>query len=288
MVIKFFGGSILGYYCLVEPNVNLYVEDLNPEGDKTILFLHGWPGSHELFEYQLNVLPQYGFRCIGLDQRGFGKSDRPFSGYDYDRLSDDVRVIIETLDLDDVTLVGHSTGGAIAVRYMARHKGFGVSKLVLCAAAAPSLIQRPYFPYGIKREAVNEIIEESYKDRPEMLMNFTNMFFYQYITNALAQWFFHLGIQAASWATIAIAKTWLGEEELFQDLNEIEVPTLILHGIHDKVCLFPLAKAQNERIKDSILIPFEFSGHAVFYDEKDLFNQVLADFVDDDMSSYSK
>ncbi|MDF2590297.1 MAG: hypothetical protein K0S41_4140 [Anaerocolumna sp.] len=210
--------------------------------------------------------------------------------YDYDRLSDDVRSVIETLELKDVTLVGHSTGGAIAVRYMARHKGFGVAKLVLCAAAAPSLIERPYFNYGLKKEDVENIIKESYSDRPEMLMNFTNMFFYQYITNALAEWFFHLGLQAASWATIAIAKTWLGEEELFKDLTEIDVPTLIIHGIHDKVCLFPLALAQHESIKNSILVPFEFSGHASFYDEKDRFNQTLADFIDnddEDMSCYN-
>jgi len=172
----------LGYYVKVDSNVKVYLEDLNPDSNKVILFLHGWPGSHELFEYQLNQLPKLGYRCIGLDQRGFGKSDRPYNGYDYNRLSDDVRNVIEALNLSDVTLVGHSTGGAIAVRYMARHKGYGVSKLVLCAAAAPSLIQRPYFPYGIKKSDVENIIKNTYDDRPEMLRNFGNMFFFQHIT----------------------------------------------------------------------------------------------------------
>ena len=76
----------MGYYIKVEPNVKVYVEDLNPCGNKTIVFLHGWPGNHNLFEYQFNYLPKLGYRCIGIDQRGFGKSDKPYGGYDYDRL----------------------------------------------------------------------------------------------------------------------------------------------------------------------------------------------------------
>jgi non-heme chloroperoxidase len=266
---------------MVEPDVKVYLEDLNPEGKKVILFLHGWPGSHDLFEYQLNQLPKLGYRCIGLDQRGFGGSDRPFTGYDYNRLSDDVRCVIEALKLKDVTLIGHSTGGAIAVRYMARHQAYGVSKLVLCDAAAPSLIQRPYFPYGLKKQDVENIINGTYNDRPQMLRDFGNMFFFQYITEALSDWFFRLGLQAASWATAAVAYTWLGEEGLFRDLTEIQTPTLIIQGIHDKVCLFPLAEAQRKSIKNSRLVPFEFSGHATFYDERDKFNREVVQFIEE-------
>ncbi len=269
----------MGYYVKVEENVHLYVEDLNPQGEDTIVFLHGWPGSHELFEYQFNKLPSMGYRCIGIDQRGFGKSDKPFSGYTYDRLSDDVRAVIDTLNLKKVTLLGHSTGGAIAVRYMARHNGYGVSRLVLCAAAAPSLIQRPYFPYGQPEQVVLNIIEGTYSDRPKMLQDFGDIFFYQYKTKAFNDWFFSLGLEAAGWATAEIAKTWLGEEGLFHDLDIINVPTLILHGIHDKVCFFALGEAQHNMIKNSVLIPFEQSGHGLFYEERDKFNQVLNQFI---------
>ncbi|HEX3077581.1 MAG TPA: alpha/beta fold hydrolase, partial [Lachnospiraceae bacterium] len=89
----------MGYYVTVEPKVRIYVEDINPESAKTILFLHGWPGSHKLFEYQFDQLPKLGFRCIGIDTRGFGNSDKPFHGYDYDTLADDVRCVIDTLNL---------------------------------------------------------------------------------------------------------------------------------------------------------------------------------------------
>ncbi|MBC7960597.1 MAG: alpha/beta hydrolase [Vallitaleaceae bacterium] len=270
----------MGYYIKADTNVKMYVEDLNPEGKKAILFLHGWPGSHELFEYQFDQLPKLGYRCIGLDTRGFGNSDRPFYGYDYDTLSDDVRCVIDKLQLQDITLAGHSTGGSIAIRYMARHQGFGVSKLALFAAAAPSLIKRPHFPYGVDPETVLQTIKDTYTDRPKMLRNFGDNFFFQNITSALSDWFFRLGLQAAGWSTAAIANTWL-EEVLFSDLKAIKTPTLILHGIHDKIVPFALGEVQNQGIKNSKLIPFIYSGHATFYDEMDKFNSELVKFIEE-------
>jgi pimeloyl-ACP methyl ester carboxylesterase len=266
------------HWVRVEPDVKIYVNDINPLGRKTILFIHGWPANHKMFEYQYNQLTLIGYRCIGIDMRGFGNSDKPLRGYNYDRLADDVRCVVEALKLRNFTLGGHSTGGAIAIRYMARHNGYGVSKLALFASAAPSLIQRPYFPYGLKEEDVNKIIQATYIDRPNMLRNFGKTFFHQKISEPFSDWFFQLGLQAASWSTIAVANAWLAEE-LFYDLERIFVPTLILHGIHDEVCLFPLAIAQNRGIKNSKLIPFENSGHGLFYDELDKFNRELSQFV---------
>ncbi|MGL5642946.1 MAG: alpha/beta fold hydrolase [Paraclostridium sp.] len=265
---------------MAEANVKIYVEDLNPEGKNTILFLHGWPGNRNLFEYQFNQLPKMGYRCIGIDTRGFGKSDKPYGGYDYDRLADDVRCVVNALKLKDFTLAGHSTGGAIAIRYMARHKGHGVSKLALFAAAAPSLIKRPNFPYGLEEEVVNQIIQGTYNDRPKMLSDFGDIFFFQHITEPFSDWFLQLGLQAAGWATAAIAETWI-KEVLFSDLAEINVPTLIIHGIHDKVVPFSLGKVQNQLIKNSKLLPFEFSGHASFYDQRDKFNEELMAFIEE-------
>lgn len=268
----------MGIYIRVEQNVNLYVEDLNPGGGKTILFLHGWPANHNLFEYQFNALPAMGFRCVGVDTRGFGESDRPLSGYGYDRLADDVRRVIDTMQLSNITLAGHSMGGAIAIRYMARHGGHGVSKLALFAAAAPSFTKRPDFPYGLAKEDVTALIDQARADRPQMLQNFGDMFFFQSTTPAFMNWFMLMGLQAASWATIECAVT-LRDETLFADLPTIGVPTLILQGTHDRVSLFPLAQALNRGIRDSRLVPFEFSGHGLFWEEKDKFNRELAAFA---------
>ncbi len=268
----------MGYYINIEPGVKVFIEDLNPSGNHTIVFLHGWPGSHELFEYQFDQLAKKGYRCIGIDQRGFGKSDRPLTGYDYNTLADDVKCVLDTLELRDITLLGHSTGGSIAVKYMGRHNGHRVSRLVLCAAAAPSLIKRPNFPYGQDKNMVLDIIHGTYTDRPQMLRDFGKKFFYQPISEALSDWFFSLGLVAAGWATAAIAETWI-REVLFDDLESIRVPTLIIHGIHDEVVPFALGEIQNKMIGSSYLLPFKTSGHATFYDEMDKFNRELMKFT---------
>lgn len=281
-IIRYFlRRDIVGYYINVEPCVNIYVEDINPTGNKTILLVHGWPGSHKLFEYQFNQLPKLGYRCIGIDIRGFGLSDKPWSGYDYNRLSDDVRCVVDALKLKNFILGGHSTGGAICVRYMARHNGYGVSKLALFAAAAPSLIQRPYFPYGLTRQEVIDIIQGIYKDRPQTLREFGSKVFHNYVSQPLSDWIFQLGLQAASWSSAAVANTWLGEEGLFNDLKTIKVPTLILHGLNDQVCVFALAIAQHQSIKNSKLVPFESCGHFLFYDQQEKFNEELIRFIEE-------
>lgn len=264
---------------MVEPGVRVYVNDINPSGKKTIIFLHGWPANHRLFEYQYNILPHIGYRCIGIDTRGFGNSDKPWNGYSYNRLADDVFHVIKALNLCNVTLLGHSTSGAVAIRYMARYHGFGVSKLVLCASAAPSLIQRPNFPYGLKAEDIESgFIQKSYNDRPKMLEDFGKIFFYKQVSPPLSDWLFQMGLQAAGYATIAISKHWI-TEKLFNDLSTIHAPTLIMHGIHDQVVPYQLGIIQNQEITGSRLITFENSGHGLFYDELDKFNRKLAQFA---------
>jgi len=270
----------MGFYIKVQPDVKIYVEDLNPEGEKTVLLIHGWPASHKMFEYQFDHLVKRGIRCVGIDARGFGDSDKPFRGYDYNTQADDIRGVIEAMGLQDITLGGHSTGGAVAVRYMARHNEYGVAKLALFAAAAPSLVRRPCFPHGQTREAIIKFIRDTLDDRPAMLRGFGDSFFFRHVTQAFADWFFQMGLQAAGWSTAAVAAAWL-DEEMFCDLGQINAPTLILHGIHDKVCEFPLGVAQHEGIRNAKLVPFKYSGHGLFYDELDKFNAELARFVEE-------
>lgn len=269
----------MGYYVQVEPNVSIYVEDINPGGNKTILFVHGWPLSHAAYEYQFNVLPAQGYRCIAMDTRGFGKSDKPWDGYRLDRMADDVRGVVDALGLKHFTLAGHSYGGATVIRYMARHKGHGVSKLALFAAAAPSLTQRPHYPYGMPPEDVTELITQTLNDRPNMLRSLKALFFFQNISSGLADWFFEIALPATGYATAKVAESFR-DESLFSDLGTISVPTLILHGIHDKVCYPELAVAQQEGIPNSKLVWFEFSGHSLFYEERDKFNTELMKFIE--------
>lgn len=259
----------MGYYVPVDSGVKLYIEDIHPEGSKTIVFLHGWPLSHKQFEYQFNELPSMGYRCIGIDWRGFGKSDKPMSGYTFDRLADDIRAVVEALHLDHFTLVGHSTGGAIAIRYMSRHNGFGVSSLVLVDAAAPT---------GFTTETAAKFLTLASNDRPKMMREVMDSFFFQYISSSFAEWFLQLGYEAAGWSTAAIIRT-LRDEQLYADLPKILVPTLIVHGVHDKVIPFAQAQELNKSIRNSQIVPFHYSGHGAFWEERDKFNQVVRQFI---------
>jgi non-heme chloroperoxidase len=262
----------------VSPDTEINVNIVNPTGKKTILFLHGWPLNHKAYEYQYIDLPYRGYRCIGMDTRGFGKSGKPFEGYTYDILADDVKAVIDALGLRDIILAGHSMGGATAIHYMARHGGHAVSKLALFGAAAPSVTIRPDFPYGVPKDSVNEMIYNGLNDRPEMLTSLSRQFFYQKLPQSFLDWFVSLGLEATGWSTAQCAMTFR-DAYLMDDLKKITVPTLILHGIHDQVCLYPLAEVMHSVITSSKLVPFEMSGHGLFYEERDKLNKELVEFI---------
>ncbi|OJT58828.1 esterase [Bacillus licheniformis] len=263
------GGDGMGYFIEAEPSVNLYVEDINPQSGKAIVFLHGWPLSHLQFEYQFDDLSRKGYRCIGIDWRGFGRSDKPATGYNYNRLADDIRAVVEALQLNNFTLAGHSTGGAIALRYMSRYRGAGVSKLVLIDAAAP---------VGFTEETAAKLLQQASNDRPKMMREVTDTFFFQYITQPFSDWFFQLGLQAAGWSTKAVIEM-LRDEKLYDDPEKVAAPALIIHGIQDKVIPFAQAKELSRKIRNSYLVPFQYSGHGPFWEERKMFNRILTQFI---------
>lgn len=266
-------------YIEVEKGVRVFVQELDPgEGSRPVVFLHGWPANHKMFEYQFNVLPQYGFRCLGVDYRGFGQSDKPWHGYSYDRLADDLYAVLEALQLEDAGLVGFSIGGAISIRYIARHGGRRIARLALVDAAAPVFAKRPDYPYGLPVEQVNDLIRQTYNDRPQMLTGFGGMFFNRNIGPDLLDWFHNLGLEASSHATLQCLLS-LRDEDLRNDLGQIHVPTAIFHGVHDRIVPFPNAQVTQQGIAGSRLYPFNNSGHGVVIDEMDAFNAALLRFL---------
>ena len=269
----------MGYKIPVEQGVGVYVEDIGPRDGKPILFIHGWPLSHECFEYQYNQLPKAGYRCIGLDLRGFGQSDRPWYGYTYNQLADDIRVVIDSLNIYDVTLAGHSMGGAIAIRYMARHSGHRIARLALLAAAAPSFTKGPDYPYGMTKEDVNELIQQTYTDRPALLDRFADLFFEKPISMPFKQWFITIGLDAAGYSTAYTAVS-LRDEKLWDDLASIHVPTGIFHGEKDKICPIEFGEILHQLIYGSHFFRYEDSGHGLFYCDQQRFNYDLSQFIE--------
>ncbi|PKG23894.1 alpha/beta fold hydrolase [Niallia nealsonii] len=265
----------MGRYVEVEKNVSLYVEDIG-EGQPIVL-IHGWPLSQQTFEYQLNELPKHA-RVVAIDLRGHGKSDCPIDGYTYDRMADDIRAVIDALDLNNIVLAGFSMGGPIAVRYMTRYAGYRVEKLVLMAAAAPVFTQRVDYPYGMKKAEVDELIQQIEADRPLALAGFGKKFFNSDISKPFSNWFQQIALSASSYGTIQAAVS-LRDEDLRIELPAIQVPTLIMHGKKDQICPFEFALEMGELLPNAKLIPFENSGHGLFYDEKEEFNNQLVQFI---------
>lgn len=266
----------MGHYIEVERNVKLFVEDIG-EGTP-IVFIHGWPVNHKMFEYQFTQLPQEGYRCIGIDLRGFGKSDCSLKGYSYNRMADDIRTVIDELKLDDIILVGFSVGGAISIRYMAKHSGYKVSKLVLIGAAAPIFIQRSDYFFGKTLEEVSDNIKAIHTDRPKMVDDFGKNFLEKDVSAPFSSWLNGLGFEASAHGTIKLLES-LRDEDLRDDLGKIQVSTAIFHGELDKICPFAFAEMMNKQIEFSKLIPFEESGHGLLFDEKEKFNHELLAFL---------
>ena len=129
-------------YIKSNDGIKIAVYDYNPKGKQTFFLIHGWPLSHKIYEYQISLLTNCGFRVVAVDLRGFGKSDTPACGYTYNQMAADIFSVVQRLKLRNFILVGFSMGGAIALRYMNIYKGFGVCKLILLSAAAPCFAQR--------------------------------------------------------------------------------------------------------------------------------------------------
>jgi non-heme chloroperoxidase len=260
----------------VEKSVRVYVVEWGK--GKPIVFISGWPFDSRSYEYQFNQLSQQGFRCIGIDMRGFGKSDKPWEEYNYDFFADDIHKVLQALKIKDALLVGHSMGGAISLHYAAKYPKMHIAKLMLCGAAAPSFTQKEDYPYGMTEQQVNDLLKLCESDRAKMLTNFGKIFFHKEISPELAQWFWMTGMDASAYATAACIEL-LRDADLRSDLAKVTIPTLIAHGIHDKICPYEFAKILNKGIAHSQLITFEESGHGLFYDEREKFNKTVMDFA---------
>ncbi|MFD2611019.1 alpha/beta fold hydrolase [Paenibacillus gansuensis] len=268
--------TINGHYVEVEKGVKLYVEDVGK--GKPVVFVHGWPLNHTMFEPQQTFLPSHGVRFIGIDLRGYGKSDHPLKGYDFDTMAKDVHTVLNKLNLKDVTLVGYSMGGMITTHYTATYKEDIVKKLVLVGAPVPRWTESPEFPNNLKKAEVDALLEKFSTDRPGTIRGLTDGFFYSEKSPQFRQWFDQIMIDADANATISSLKA-LRDADFAKDLPKIKVPTLILHGVEDHAVPFYMAEAAHKAIKNSTLVPFEKSGHGINFDEKDKFNKELLKFV---------
>ncbi|WP_454190753.1 alpha/beta fold hydrolase [Paenibacillus sp. Marseille-Q7038] len=267
----------------VENGVQLYVEDLRPVdggNGQTILFVAGWPVSHRIFDYQMQMLPYLGYRCITLDLRGFGKSDKPWHGYYYDRFAEDISFVMDVLNLENVVLVGFSMGGAICTRLITKYDtGARVEKLVLAGATTPFIVKKEnQSAFGLPLVQIDHLLQQMQIDLPQAISDFGGTFYYQYISPEYKNWFQHMCLEGASHAILQSGIA-LRNEDVSSDLSQIQIPTGIFHGAHDQFAQFQGAVATQQAIPGSLLYRFEESGHGLLYEEKNRFQATLLDFI---------
>lgn len=273
-------------YIVTAPNVKLYVKDYGT--GKPVILIHGWPLSNEMWEYQIDTLVHNNFRVIAYDRRGFGKSSQPWNGYDYDTLADDLKAIIDQLDLKEVTLVGFSMGGGEVVRYFSRHGGKGVSKAVLISSITPFQLKTDTNPDGVPQEKYDAMAEQIKDDRIGFLDSFGKIFFgvsfiSKPISSPLLDYYRMLCSFASPRATIECAKSF-SSTDFRSEMASVNVPTLIIHGDEDKTVPIEItSEIATKLIPDNKFIIYEGAPHGLFYIEKNKLNNDLLQFLNSEI-----
>jgi non-heme chloroperoxidase len=265
-------------YIEVENGVKLHVTDLG--NGRPVVLIHGWPLNNAMYEYQYQYLANKGFRVIGISLRGFGKSDRPYGKYDFDVFSDDIKVVLEKLKIENAVLGGFSMGGAVVTHYMAKYNGAHVGKLALFAAAAPSWKQREDYTYGASDEAAAGLIKTTLTNRQQLIEDFGKGFgaTETSLPAPTANWLASISADASPYATTHAIMA-LRDLDLRPALAEIKIPVAIFHGTKDKLCEFAFAEQLHKGLKNSYIVKFENSGHALFLEEMDKFNTEFEKFA---------
>ena len=263
-------------------SVNIFFEDLGT--GKPVVLIHGWPVSHEMWEYQVNALVNAGYRCIAYDRRGFGQSDRPWHSYDYDTLAADLYEVITALDLNDVTLVGFSMGGGEVVRYLGKYGSSRVTKAVLISSVVPLLLKTEDHEDGVPREVFDGMIAGLQNDRPAFLAEFGRQFISvdehnKPVSQEIQNWTHQLAIVASPRATTECVRSF-SETNFRTDLSVITIPVLIIHGNDDKIVPINITSdITSSLLPNSEYHVIEGASHGVFLTHKDEINKMLLNFL---------
>ncbi|MET0283262.1 MAG: alpha/beta hydrolase [Polyangiales bacterium] len=248
-----------------------------------MVLVHGWPLSSDSWEYQFDALASAGLRVIAYDRRGFGKSDQPDQGYDYDTLADDLRAVLDGLDVRQATLVGFSMGGGEVVRYVTRG-GERASKLALVSSVVPLVQQTQDNPHGVPKEQLQQFQQQIDADRPDFLQTFGKQFYGQGlikhpVSQGILDWTQFLALPASHRATRECV-TAFGTTDFRAELPSVKLPTLVIHGDADKTVPFEATgKVVPQLLPHAQLKVYEGAPHGLFYTHKHELNRDLIAFA---------
>lgn len=260
-------------------NTKLYYKDWGT--GRPVILLHGFPLSADSWDDQAMAIADAGFRVIAYDRRGFGRSEQPWSGYDYDTLTDDLAAVIEQTGAADAAIVGFSMGGGEVARYMSRHGGKNVSQAALVSSVVPYMLKTEDNPDGTDQATFDQMTEQMKKDRAKFFSDFFKDFYgvglvSHPVSDELIEWSRELGMSAGLKPTLACAAAF-ATTDFRPDLASFNVPTLVIHGTGDKIVPIDAGgRAAAKGIPGAKLIEYDGAPHGLLATHKD---RVTADLI---------
>jgi non-heme chloroperoxidase len=250
-----------------------------------VVFSHGWPLDADAFEDQMYFLSSHGYRCIAHDRRGHGRSDQPSKGNDMNTYADDLAELVQALDLRDAIHVGHSTGGGEVVRFIGRHGSKRVAKAVLIGAVPPIMLQTPANPGGLPMSVFDQLRTGVHADRSQFFKDLSAPFYGANrpgakVSQGLRDSFWMQGMLAGYPAAYECIKAF-SETDFTEDLEKVDVPTLIIHGDDDQIVPFAdSALLSVKLIKGAELKVYKGAPHGLCSTRKDEVNADLLAFIE--------
>lgn len=260
--------------------IQLYYEDQG-KGD-TLVFIHGYPSSGKAWEKQLSYFVEQGYRVITYDRRGFGLSSKTSLGYDFNTFTRDLHFLMTALDLEDVTLVGHSMGTGEVTRYLAEHGPERIRCGVFISPLAPYLLKTADNKTGVDQKVFNGFKAAIEKDRyefiTEFLKNFYNLGVLAHdVSDEKLDADFALAASSSPIAFLKCVDTWT--TDFRADLKKIEVPILVIHGDRDNILPFgATAKLLPELINAELKVIMGGS-HGILWTHAEDINQMVQEFM---------
>jgi non-heme chloroperoxidase len=244
---------------------------------------HGWPLSADAWDGQMLFLAQNGFRVVAHDRRGHGRSSQASSGNNMDTYADDLAALIEALDLRDVTVVGHSTGGGEVARYIGRHGTDRVSKAVLISAVPPSLVKSDANPDGLPDEAVAGLLAAMFNDRSQFYRDLAIQFYSanregSTVSQGVLDQFWAWSMQSGLKNSYECVQS-LSESDFSKDLERFDVPTLLIHGEDDQVVPCPNSTRSASILKNAKDIYYPGAPHGITATHQDQINGDLLAYL---------
>jgi non-heme chloroperoxidase len=249
-----------------------------------VVFSHGWPLNADAWDDQLLFVASQGYRAIAHDRRGHGRSSQPWDGNDMDHYADDLAALLDTLDLRDVVLVGHSTGGGEVAHYIGRHGTARVAKAVLVGAVPPLMLKTEANPGGLPIEVFDQIRAGVSGDRSQYYQDLSKPFFganrpdskvSQGVLDMFWLWSMQVGLKAAFDCIKAFSQT-----DMTEDLKRFDIPTLIIHGDADQIVpIGDSALLSSKLVKDATLKVYPGAPHGLTITHQDRFNEDLLSFL---------